>query len=65
MAESNDIGIAAENANNPEQPEYGKAYKPKMHSSCCGSCGETNCHDTPLPHSQTLITQRKTRADFV
>jgi len=65
MAESNDIGIAAENASNPEQPEYGKGYKKNLHAGCCGSCGETNCNSTPVPASQTVIIQRKTREDFL
>jgi hypothetical protein len=64
MAESNDIGIAAVNSNNPQEPEYGKGYKKWLHAGCCGSCGETNCQGSPDPSPTAVIRQRKTRADF-
>lgn len=64
MPESNEIGIAAVNASNPQEPEYGKGYKKQLNAGCCGSCGETNCNGDPVPAGQTVIRQRNTRSDI-
>ena len=66
MPESNDLDIAYGNAHDPEEPEYGKGYKPWENAGCCGWCGGScNKKKTlPSPHP-IVIKQRHRREDFL